>query len=143
MNKLTLLSLTALAAIFIAADPNCSPKNTSKSSKKPDLYGKWQWLRTSCCYTSPKISNPENTGENRTLELRSDKTFTLTKNGVAESGTFELKVGLDILNKADSTKLIRIGDDHAAAIYSFQGDTMILNRGYMDLETEYYLRKKE
>lgn len=68
--------------------------------------------------------------------------YSIVKNGdTTDKGRYTLKKGLNVLDPNDQTPLISMGDK-APAIYSFLQDTLIVNRGYMDLETEYYVRKK-
>ena len=128
----------ALILLFSAFSPAAKlcPK------KKNTVIGKWTWVKTRCCYIYPKTKTPDSCQCSKSLELYKNGKYTIIKDGdTAESGVYTLKKGLDIMNPADQTPLINIGSS-APAIYRFDHDTLVLNRGYMDLETEYYVRKK-
>lgn len=90
----------------------------------------------------PKITTPDSCGCTKELDIYKNGNYMIVKNGdTTEKGAYTLKKGLNVLDPKDQTPLIRLGDG-VPAIYSFLHDTLIVNRGYMDLETEYYVRKR-
>jgi hypothetical protein len=126
-------SLILFAFILLtSADTKCSKK------KEKDFQTTYKWIKTSCCFKNPVITTPESCKCSKTLVLRADSTYSLIVNGEETQGVYQIRRGLDVLNPKDTTKMIYIGTA-SPAIMTQRKDTMTLNRGYMDLETETYV----
>ncbi len=132
-------SFIGLFVLLAAAEPTCNPKATADNP----LVGEWKWVKRSCCFKQPKITTPETCNCTKTLFIGADSTYSLLMpNGEYQNYTYTLRKGLDVMNDKDQTPLIVIGSE-APAIYTFNQDTLIISRGYIDLETDYYIPNKK
>jgi len=103
------------------------------------LEGRWIWLKTSCCGRVPKETNPQTTGFTIEFDFKPDKTFDAYRDGKLEK-TLPYKLGNYIFN--ETRPLMVMGESPRPAYILFRSDTLVIDYGYMDLETEYYIRKK-
>jgi hypothetical protein len=106
---------------------------------KQQLSGNWTWLKTECCGRIKKISTPENTQTNIEKKFSMDGSVTTLVNGKIQN-TLGYQILFSYLK--DDNYMISI-DDGRPGILHFFADTMIIDYGYVDLQTEWYLRKKK
>jgi hypothetical protein len=116
---------------------NVTTNNTNSTSM--NVAGMWQWVKTSCCGRTPVISTPQTENKAVVLNLKSGGTFEKTVNGnKTESGSYEVKDGMS----GENTKTIKLSTIPREGYISILNDTLIINYGYIDLQTEYYKRVK-
>lgn len=133
--KLTLLILTAF--LLIAAEPGCERTNNTS------LTGTWTWVKTVCCGRIRTISTPESSSSTVSLMLNADHTYKKYRNDELKEGSFQTRIGInDYAVETGDRRDVIVFDTESAAYYYFLKDTLVIDYGYMDLQTEYYLRKK-
>ena len=101
------------------------------------LLGTWEWHKTLCCFRLP------NTIQDTSALIQ---TIRFTKQGLFErylgdeiTGQEEYLIKIGLMN--DNRPTIRIAEGPPAIVH-FKQDTLILDYGYMDLQTEYYVKMK-
>ncbi|MDX2001933.1 MAG: hypothetical protein SFW35_05860 [Chitinophagales bacterium] len=113
-----------------------TPTNTQKSKSSDPMLGTWKWLYTSCCSRRPQIIK-DTSAKATYLRINDNKNAQwLHGKQVTKKETF------DIEHTKEGPIKIKFSTNNYPAYLSFKGDTMILNYGYMDLQTEYYLKQK-
>lgn len=137
-RNLTTLLIVA-GGFLLSADKGCKEKQVAES-----LYGTWKWEKTACCGRGMKITtDDENT--DRTLVFNEGGKYAETKNGVvSKEGTFVVRKGINDyqLSTGDSADVV-LFDENIAGYVTNQNDTLVISFGYMDLQTDYYTRKKK
>ncbi len=109
-------------------------KTTAATDK--DILGEWVWLKTSCCFRMPEISTPKTKGYTRKLDFDKNGTVKQYKDKKLEWEK-PYTVGKEMYRTDQPT--IRIGENRLT-LYYIKGDTLVLDQGYMDLQTEYWVR---
>lgn len=101
--------------------------------------GDWVLITYICCgrTTSTQKFKPEDAMKTMHLGAENDY-FTINKmdNGSKKAGKYIVE------DKNEFGPSIQLGSDYAAMFKQYGNDTLVLNWGYMDLQTEVYLRKK-
>jgi hypothetical protein len=105
---------------------------------KQRLSGDWIWLKTECCGRIKNVSTPESTKNKIEKKFSTDGTVTTINNGKTESA-LGYQILFSYLN--DNNYMISV-DDGRPGLLHFFGDTLVIDYGYVDLQTEWYLRKK-
>lgn len=144
---LFILFIVLSASALLLAKPPKMPKpkkgtdwvDPFKPKPLANIYGNWIWKETDCCGARRGISNPENTNDAITLELKSDNTFLETH----AKSTALPRSGTVIMFKENNIDMVQFNDERPAQYFlSNNGDTLTLSWKYMELQTEKYIRKK-
>lgn len=106
---------------------------------KHQLSGDWVWLKTQCCGRIVNINTPESTKTTIEKKFSTDGTIYNIENGrtIGTSGYQIIKSYL-----SDDRYMISIDDGRPGFLYIL-GDTLIIDYSYVDLQTEWYLRKRK
>jgi hypothetical protein len=143
--KLAFLFLIIISTTFTACKSNKQSKVVNNPSEKiiraetNSITGQWQWLQTSCCGRVPKITTPKTENLNVLLILKVDNTFEKLENTtLKENGKYEINKTID----GDKREMIKLSTIPRSGYLYIQNDTLIIDYGYIDLQTEYYIRKK-
>jgi hypothetical protein len=155
-----LLRIIFVAAIFQLLYANCktSKSNLQNGQTQPDvsdgpkytsadtfyllkqkLAGNWIWLKTDCCGRIKKTSTPKTTNTTIEKQFNTDGTVVVRTNGKSE-GTLAYRLLFSYMN--DNDTMISI-DDGRAGLLRFFGDTLVIDFGYVDLQTEWYVRNRK
>jgi uncharacterized protein (TIGR03067 family) len=126
---LAILSIVLTYSVAMACDED---KKAMKA-----LTGKWELVKTDCCGRTTKTSMAE-PGE-KVISFKSDGTMETTEHGKKQASTYQLT-----RNKTMDENLVMLsmGRETYPAMYHIDGDTLTLSWGYMDLQIEYYVKKK-
>lgn len=156
MNK----NITLLALLFSLLFLNCNhPCKTRRMHRKeakntvstvpvvttdttaitPTPIGDWVLIRYICCGRTTSTKNFNAADNMISLHLGEDMKFSsfdkLNSSG-KNSGTYTYN------EKGELGKTLQLGNDNPAMLYMKSNDTLVLSWGYMDLQTEVYLRKQ-
>ena len=101
------------------------------------LAGTWELLKTDCCGRLNKTTIAE-PGE-KVITFFADGKMEMTSDGEKVQSSWRMYRDTNFDKEAT---LLDLGKQNRPAMYNIQGDTLIISWGYMDLQTEYYLRKK-
>ena len=123
-----------------SVDTNNTVVDTTAQNQtlEQQIIGQWQWWKTNCCYRTPEITFADTTKP--PLILKFEATGNLeywSGDSLTNASFYEIKYGL--MN--DKRPVLKIGDRQPGLLL-VKGDTLIIDYGYMDLQTEYYLRRK-
>lgn len=113
----------------VDADPIPKPEGLT------DITGPWLWVKTVCCGRMQRTSY-DTTGMPTIVQIGTDGSYTQTNGDVLQRNTTYTYS----YDKSLGNNVIKFEDRNMPAILSFRADTMIMNYGYMDLQTEYYIR---
>jgi hypothetical protein len=117
-------------------------KDSNEWVENKSIYGKWVWFKTECCGSKKGTITTENFGEAIYLDLNSDNTFTENSKKYRVPRTGEIFLTKET-NENHIYDVIRFNDERPARYsLSADGDTLIFTWDYMELQTEYYHRKK-
>ncbi|MCS6823411.1 MAG: hypothetical protein NZ529_03885 [Cytophagaceae bacterium] len=148
MPRIYIVFITTLLTMIY-----CKPKQTlnnttsSRDSKNtnaivseelrnvPALLGEWIWYKTSCCGRNKNIMTPQTEGYTRSVWFKENNIAEFYKNSQLEK---KLNYTISEKNERNYIKL----DKNAPALLILHGDSLVLNYGYMDMENEYFVRKK-
>lgn len=111
--------------------------NTEPEQQLPDIYGKWLWVKTDCCGRMHKIIT--DTSETPTyLVLEKDgKLKRLHGDKTLKVATYNYQMDPNL-----GYPTLSVSGVSQPGLIHFVGDTMLLDYGYFDLQTEYYIKTK-
>lgn len=138
--------IIAVTIVFWSCKTNQQSKTINETmtenntnTQKTSLTGGWHWVKTSCCGRMPVITTPQTENKTIVLNLNKDNSFEKIVNGKnVENGTYEIKNGMN----GEDFKTIKLSTVPRDGYISIINDTLIINYGYIDLQTEYYKRVK-
>jgi hypothetical protein len=144
--KIAFVCIIACSAALMSCKSNKQGKVTANNTAKEkmntennSIVDQWQWTKTSCCGRMPKITTPNTENLKVLLNLKADNTFEKFENAtLKEKGSYELNNALE----GDTRTMIKLSTIPRSGYLFLQGDTMVIDYGYIDLQTEYYVRKK-
>lgn len=102
------------------------------------LSGKWIWVKTICCGRTARLSTPEILNQSSALDFNGKGQVKLLKNDTLEA---TLKYRFFEGFAQENQIMLAIGDNPRAAYFQVQNDTLILDYSYVDLQTEWYIKK--
>lgn len=147
--KITVVPILILLTLSTTNTGGCRKKDKKDALQ---LIGKWEWVKTFCCGRRAKWTYPTTCECTKLLELRKDGTYSLIESGYSIDkenrlnkieGKFQLRKGLNDYSYAEGDTINAIVfDEEAAAYLTFRHDTLIIDRGYMDLDIQFFVRKK-
>lgn len=100
-----------------------------------DITGPWLWVKTNCCGRMQRTSY-DTTGMPTIVQIGTDGSYTQTNGDELQRKT-TYKYSFD---ESLGNNVIKFEDRNMPAIIHFKADTMMMDYGYMDLQTEYYIR---
>lgn len=144
--KIAFVFLIACCAILISCKSNKQGKVTTENAavknmntKTNSIVGEWQWAKTSCCGRVPKITTSKSENRNILLNLKADNSFEKFENSLLkEKGSYELNNAIE----GDTRTMIKLSTIPRNGYLFQQGDTLAIDYSYIDLQTEYYVKKK-
>ena len=115
--------------------PTKAPEPTPEVEALTDITGPWLWVKTVCCGRMQRTS--VDTSDVPTIvQIGSDGSYSQTHGNELQRNT-TYKYSFD---KSLGANVIKLDDRNMPAIVHFNGDTLLMDYGYMDLQTEYYIR---
>jgi hypothetical protein len=106
---------------------------------KQRMVGQWDWLKTNCCGRLQNITTPVSTQMTLSRNYRDNYTVELFINDSLQSEVdFKLNFGF----RGENDTMLKIGEGHSGYL-RFNGDTMVIDHSYMDLQTDWYVRRKQ
>ncbi len=102
------------------------------------ILGNWEWWKTICCGRTPFTETSESLKAPKILEFQTGGAL-LYYSGTELTSTQNYKISYGLVN--DDRPVINIGATRPGMLY-IKGDTLMIDYGYVDLQTEYYLRRK-
>jgi len=114
-------------------------KKTETPLSDSNIVGTYTWIKTYCCGRLRNTYEPK-PGEVRTITFTADGNVTDTGGGNAKpsSNTYSIESNNVSFPERD---MLRVGKS-PAALLNFSGDTLLIDRGYIDLERTWWLRNK-
>lgn len=109
-----------------------------QTNLQKQLQGNWQWIKTNCCGRLNTITTPESTEQN--ISYTFEKTGVLIKNVNGNSETTTYSIGNSF--NAEKDTMLQLGNMPRPAYIHFKVDTLIIDYGYIDLQTEWYIKAK-
>ncbi len=126
-----------------SSQPSSSDKGTAASGGKRPLEetgiipGTYEWVKTICCGRMRNVKIPDES-EKKTRVFKSSGELVETAGPENRATNKNWKI---VDNEMlDDHTVLQI-DDGRNAIIRYKGDTLIIDYGYMDLQTEFWLRK--
>ena len=100
------------------------------------ILGIWKWWKTSCCFRQPRITYGDSLPYPKLLNFKLDGTLeTFHGDTLKTKSSYEVNNGFQ---PGDNRPVLNL--NHRTAFLFIKGDTLIIDYGYMDLQTEYYLK---
>ncbi len=130
----------AICLFYISADSGCREEN----KETHPVIGNWKWVKTFCCGRTSVWTNPSTCGCNKSLSINEDGTYQYFENEKETlHGEYLIRKGINDYQyeTGDSSAVIQFGEDPGAYI-SFNDDTLLLSKGYMDMSNDYYVKQK-
>lgn len=112
---------------------------TSKklTEQKIAMVGKYRWLKRVCCGRMRKVTTPEE-GEERFMTLTEDGQVKYSGNSAKMPEDCSYKISLN--SKTFPERPMLKMTDRIDALMQFRGDTLLIDRGYIDLDKNYWLK---
>ena len=130
MKKWILILILAVLTI------NCS--NDDENNITEQLIGEWEWIESSGGIQG-ETTNPEITGENRTLEISSDKIKYFTDGILTIEINYHLEKGISILSKENVDLMIfENGSKHSVILFE---NTLVISGECYDCYQNEYIKK--
>jgi hypothetical protein len=146
------LSLILIALLFSCKTSQPEIKNNAEalssvtiSSEDPfeslrnKVHGDWIWVKTSCCGRTRQITTPESTQMKLSRNFAEHDSVELYVNDSLQARVF---YGFSFGFKNENDTMIIIGKGRPAYL-RIENDTMIIDLGYIDLQTEWYVRPQQ
>src|SRR5688572_8887143 len=103
------------------------------------IIGEWEWVKTICCGRTPHTETAESLPAPRVLKFQKGGALEYFSGTEKKSDqTYKISYGL---MSDDKRPVVTMGAKQPALL-QLEGDSMIIDYGYIDLQTEYYVRKK-
>lgn len=112
---------------------------TDTTAITPTPFGDWTLIRYVCCGRTTSTKKFNAADNMISLHLGEDmkfSSFDKLNSAGKNAGNFTYN------EKGELGKTLQLGNDNPAMMYMLSNDTLVLSWGYMDLQTEVYLRKK-
>jgi len=103
------------------------------------IIGNWQWSKTICCGRTPYTETAESLPAPKILKFQPGGALQYFS-GENKTSDQTYKIAYELL-KDDGRTTITIGARQPALLH-IEGDNMIIDYGYIDLQVEYYQRIK-
>ena len=120
-------------------DDISSAKNTIVSqtdSPEKKILGKWDWYKTICCGRLHQTTFAGKENGTKTLQFMENNEVIISENTKpVKKETYQITYK----EIYEGRPHLKIGEGKIALI-EFSADTLVIDYGYMDLQTEYYVR---
>jgi len=105
-----------------------------------NLAGKYKWVKRVCCGRMRVVTTPQD-GEEMFMEMTEDGKILYSGNSQkkAEDTAYEMKKNSMSFPDREMLKI----EGKIDALIKFRGDTLIIDRGYIDLDKNYWIKIKE
>ncbi len=131
----TIMYLLFASFLFLSA---CK-KSHCGFGEPSGIMGKWKWVETSGGFGGV-IETPANTGNDISLELLADGTYTMSRNKVMpQLGNYAL-VSQFCYHKNQAQTALKLDNNDAMTIESLNTDSLVLSDEYADGFTYTYTR---
>lgn len=111
-------------------------ENQQIKSVNEKLLGSWNWVKTNCCGRISKITTPKITNTTVKYDFMSNNVLTVTTNQKSEIISYNIANSFN----AEKDTMILIGNKKTPAYLRFFNDTLVIDYGYIDLQTEWYVK---
>ena len=115
------------------------PEAHSNAPLETLILGNWQWSKTICCGRTPHTETAESLPAPKILKFQPGGIMQYFS-GDSKTSDQTYKIAYELL-KDDGRQTITIGARQPALLY-ISGDTLLIDYGYIDLQSEYYVRVK-
>jgi len=105
--------------------------------QQADLVGKYKWLKRVCCGRMQKTTLPE-TGEESFMTFTEDGKVLYSGTALKNAENCEYTLDMNLRSFPDRP-MLKMGKK-IAALTHFYGDTLVIDRGYIDLDKNYWLK---
>ena len=102
------------------------------------ILGEWYWQKTVCCGRTPSTETPETLKMAKGMNFQSGGMVQFSWGEQNSTQTFKISYGF---TPNDDRPFIVIGGGQPGLLV-IKGDLLIIDYGYMDLQREFYVRKK-
>ncbi len=110
-----------------------------QSNLEEFILGDWGWEKTICCGRTPHTETPETLNSAKTMRFqKGGMVVFLSGNEILSTQTYHISYGL---SDGDKRPVIIIGASRPGLLF-IKDDTLIIDYGYVDLQQEYYVRRK-
>lgn len=101
------------------------------------MVGKYKWLKRVCCGRMRKVTTPKE-GEEKYMTLTEDGHVKYSGNAakMPDDCTYEISLNSKTFPERPMLKMT----DRIDALMHFRGDTLLIDRGYIDLDKNYWLK---
>jgi len=121
----------------IAGSKTKAAASAKMQEQQADLVGKYKWLKRVCCGRMQKTTLPE-AGEETFMTLTEDGKVLYSGTPMKNAENCEYNLDMNFRSFPDRP-MLKMGKKIPALI-SFYGDTLLINRGYIDLDKNYWLK---
>lgn len=138
-NGMIFLVVISLLFACKSSKPQQAANNvaiTKTLTLSQQLIGSWQWIKTNCCGRLNTITTPESTKQNILYTFDKGGMASKNVNGKTESITYSIGNTFN----AEKDTMLQLGNTPRPAYIHFKADTLIIDYGYIDLQTEWYVR---
>ena len=155
MYKIYFSFIAVLMLMISACSTSCKAKREQKKAEKEVTaaaqtdsiqnnvatthVGDWSLITYVCCGRTTKTQHFDAKDEKKFLHLGADGSYYIANKMEA---TGKQAGNYTVSDKNEFGPSINLGTNYAAMLSMKGNDTLILSWGYMDLQTEIYLRKK-
>jgi len=139
MTKKVALFIITAGIFLVSADGGCKQGNESAA-----LNGTWKLEKTNCCGRGMKMIIPEK-GTIKTITFQEEGKYKEATNGItSKEGVFSLRKGINDYQYSvgDSANVV-LFDSLMSGYITYLKDTLVISFGYMDLQTDFYTKKKK
>lgn len=121
-------------------------KKGDETKSKPEIQtqtaemflGEYEWIKTYCCGRMRNTYEPK-PGTSRSLTITQKM---IKDTGGEKAAAYEKEYSIDSSNQMfPNEHLLKVGNS-PAALLKLTGDTLLVDRGYIDLERTWWVRKK-
>jgi len=108
-----------------------------KADDKASLVGKYKWLKRECCGRMRKVTTAK-PGEEKYMTLTDDGKVLYSGSTTKKVDDTEYSIETNLKTFPDRP-MLKMGKN-VNALYRFIGDTLLIDRGYIDLDKNYWLK---
>lgn len=101
----------------------------------PDIYGKWRWVKTDCCGRMHQVITDTSDIPSYLVLEKDGKLKRLHGDKTQKVATYTYQQDLNL-----GYPTLSISEVSQPALIHFVGDTLLVDYGYIDLQTEYYIK---
>lgn len=114
--------------------------NDESQQKEMNLVGTYQWVKRVCCGRMRVVTTPQE-GEELFMEMTEDGKILYSGNSQKKADDTAYKMNTNALSFPDR-QMLKI-EGKVDALVRFKGDTLVIDRGYIDLDKNFWVKIKE